>query len=111
MGLLNQILDGLSGGATAGDGMGRMPSGRQAGDGRSRVMMALLPVVLGMLATRQRGAAGAMPDRERTGPGRLGAVLTGGPGGLGRSGGLGGGLAGLGASTPTSCRRSPRRPG
>ena len=67
MGLLDQILDGLGGGA-----IGRSPSGRTGGGGGS-VLMSLLPVVLGMLANRRGG------------------------GGLGRAtgSGLGGGLAGM----------------
>src|SRR5687768_14196462 len=51
MGLLDQILGGLAGG-----GMGRMP-GAQAGGGGG-LLMALLPVVLSMLAQRQRGGSG-----------------------------------------------------
>lgn len=68
MGLLDQILDGLGGGA-----IGRSPIGRTGGGGAGRVLMSLLPVVLGMLANRRGG------------------------GGLGRAtgSGLGGGLAGM----------------
>lgn len=71
MGLLDQILGGLTGGG----GMGRMP-GAPAGRG-SGLLMALLPVVLNMLAQRQRGAGSG---------GGLGSVL---------GGGMAGGLGGL----------------
>ncbi|MEJ7687418.1 MAG: YidB family protein [Variovorax sp.] len=66
MGLLDQILGGLAGGAG-----GRAPSLR-GGMGGGAVLMSLLPVVLGMLSNR--GAAGA----------------TSGMGGMGSMGGLGG---------------------
>lgn len=50
MGLLNQIIGGL-----AGNVLGGSPLGRSRGGGMSRTTMALLPVVLGLLANRQRG--------------------------------------------------------
>ena len=74
MGLLEQILGGLAGNAPR-----RAPTAPGAGN-MGRVMMALLPVVLGRLANRQRG-------------GRGGAALPGGFGG-GGPGGFGG-LEGL----------------
>lgn len=52
MGLLNQIL-----GSIAGNVMGGSAFGRSSGGGNSRVIAALLPVVLGMLANRQGGNA------------------------------------------------------
>lgn len=89
MGLLDQILGGLGG--LGGASMGRsLPTGR-AGGGRvnTRVLMALLPIVLQLLANRRRGASSA---------GFGGAGLSGGLGGAGGLGGLGGlgGMAGLG---------------
>lgn len=73
MGLLNQILGGL-----AGSVLGRSSLGGRLGGGKSRLMMLLLPVVLSMLANRQRG---------RGGGGSLSGLLGGGL--------AGGGLAGL----------------
>jgi uncharacterized protein YidB (DUF937 family) len=61
MGLLDQILRGGLGGAGQ-----RAPMG---GGGGGRVLMALLPIVLQMLANRQRGGAGNPV------PGGLGAIL------------------------------------
>jgi uncharacterized protein YidB (DUF937 family) len=61
MGLLDQILRGGLGGAGRGLPMG--------GGGRSQVMMALLPIVLQMLANRQRGGSGSQM------PGGLGGIL------------------------------------
>ena len=50
MGLLDQILGGLG-------GAGKSPMGRSAGGGgMGRILMSLLPVVLGMLANRASGA-------------------------------------------------------
>jgi uncharacterized protein YidB (DUF937 family) len=74
MGLLDQILGGIAGGA-----MGRSPLGQRAG-GISPVLVALLPVVLRALS--RRGAA-------------TGSSSTGGLGGLLGGGLMGGGLGGL----------------
>ena len=91
MGLLDQLLGGLAGGRPGGmgtgsplggGGMGGMGGSPLGGGGSQRVMMALLPVVLSMLANRGgRGANG------------LGGMLGGGMGG-GAGGGLGGLLGG-----------------
>jgi uncharacterized protein YidB (DUF937 family) len=80
MGILDSILSGVANNALGrAGGMGGLLGGRS---GRSNVVMALLPIVLGMLANRRGGA----------GLGRAGV-----PGGLG--GGLGAlaGIGGLGA--------------
>jgi uncharacterized protein YidB (DUF937 family) len=70
MGLLDQILGGL-----AGNVAGRSPmAGQSSGGGMSNALVALLPVVLGMLANRQ-------------GSGTRGSALT---------GSVGGGMGGLG---------------
>ncbi len=82
MGLLSQILGGL-----AGNVLGRSSAGRTSG-GVSRVLMSLLPVVLGMLANRQGGRIG------RGGVSDLRGGSLGGLGGAGAIGGLGG-LGGL----------------
>lgn len=92
MGLLNQILGGLAGGA-----MGRSPMGMDGGGGMNRVVTALLPVVLSMLANRQHGGSrgGSFPGMGGMG----GMSRSGGMGGMGGLGGLGGlaGMGGLGA--------------
>jgi len=91
MGLLDELLGGL-----AGQSMGRMQPQQQAGGGggMSQVLIALMPVVLGMLANR--GAQGGAPQSNFAPQGGglgdlLGQVLGGGRGGMG--GGLGGLLA------------------
>jgi uncharacterized protein YidB (DUF937 family) len=102
MGLLDSIL-----GSVLGNAMGQSaPRQAQAGSGGSGVLVALLPIVLGMLMNRQgRTAAGS-----GSGGGGLGDVLggvlggraapTGGGGGLGDIlGGLLGGGAGATAGT------------
>ena len=81
MGLLDSILGGI-----AGNALGRA-TGLGRGSGRSRILMALLPIVLGMLANRgasRMGRSGVPP-----GGGGLGGL-----GGLGALAGLGG-LGGL----------------
>jgi uncharacterized protein YidB (DUF937 family) len=78
MGLFDQILGGLAGGA-----MGRSGLGRMGGAGLSPVVAALLPVVLRALSQRGASAGGASAG----GRGGLGGLLGGGL--------LGGGLGGL----------------
>ncbi|WP_066342411.1 YidB family protein [Azohydromonas lata] len=113
MGLLDQILGGLAGvnagrNAPMGTGM-NTPMGGGVGRGgvNPRVLMALLPIVLNLLANRRRGAGGGVGGLGGAGGmgglgGVLGSVLGGGRspmgGGLGGAGGLGGlgALAGLG---------------
>jgi uncharacterized protein YidB (DUF937 family) len=68
MGLLDQILGGMAGRGA--------PMGRMGGGGTGRIVMSLLPIVLNMLANRQRGGMGA-----RGGLGGLGGLA--GAGGLG----------------------------
>jgi uncharacterized protein YidB (DUF937 family) len=75
MGLLDQILGGLTGGPDQ-----RAPQSR--GGMGSSVLMALLPVVIGMLS-RRGGGMGGMPGLGAPGSG------SGGMGGLGGLGGLG----------------------
>ena len=79
MGLLDQILGGLGG------AVGRSQTGRSgAGSGMGRVLMSLLPVVLGMLANRSSRAA-SRPEAVRPGawPLRSTRTAAGGFGGLG----------------------------
>lgn len=93
MGLLDQILGGLGGGGASGrGGLGGMAG---SGGGMGRVLASLLPVVLGMLANRSRGAGSVTGGGF---PGGLGAQPGGGMGGMGGMGGLGGmaGMGGLG---------------
>ena len=67
------ILEDLLGGAMAGQGgMGSRARQARAGGGMSSVLMALLPVVLSMLASRSGGAGQAAPG---AGGGGLGDVL------------------------------------
>jgi uncharacterized protein YidB (DUF937 family) len=94
MGILDDLLGGL-----AGQGMGgraqAQPTRAGAGAGMSQVLMALMPIVLGMLANR--GSRGGSPTQTNYAPGSggigdlLGQVL----GGAGGAGGTGGGLGGL----------------
>jgi len=98
MGLLDDLLGGL-----AGQGMGgRAPqqSAPAGGGSMNSILVALMPVVLGMLANR--GAQGGAPNPsafgQRSGGGLtdiLGQVLGGGAGGGAGGGGAAGGLAGL----------------
>lgn len=87
MGLLDQILGGAAGGGFGG-------SRASIGGGKGRLVMALLPMVLSMLANRRRsttaGSGGAGVDG---GVGMGGGMGDAGSGGLG--GMLGGGLGGL----------------
>jgi uncharacterized protein YidB (DUF937 family) len=100
MGLLDDLLGGLGGQSTGG---GRIPQRQQpmqaGGGGMSQVLIALMPVVLGMLANRgaQRGAPTQTNYAPQGGGGGLGdllgQVLGGAAGGRGGAGGLGGLLA------------------
>ena len=91
MGLLDDLLGGLAG---QGSG-GRAPSqSRRSGGGpdMSQVVMALMPVVLGMLANRG-GRGGSAAPMDRGSSGGLGDLLEQALGGGGGAGG--GGLGGL----------------
>jgi len=92
MGLLDDLLGGVLGGAATQPDPGQRPARSGAGAGMGGVMMALLPVVLSMLANRGGG---------RQGGGGLGDILGQVLGGAqSRGGGLGdvlGGLTGRGA--------------
>jgi len=91
MGILDDLLGGL-----AGQGMGgranAQPTRAGGGAGMSQVLMALMPIVLGMLANR--GSRGGSPTQANFAPGSgglgdlLGQVL-------GGAGGSGSGLGGL----------------
>ena len=106
MGLLDDLLGGL-GGQTMG---GRSPAARTGAGGggdMSRVLVALAPVVLGMLANR---GAGRLAPRSGGLGDVLGQVLGGGGGG-----GLGGLLsqlqqAGFGEQADSWVSRGPNRP-
>ena len=105
MGLLDDLLGSVLGGAT-GQGAGPRPAGPRpagasagAGGGMSNILMALLPVVLSMLASRggggSQGGGGGLGDI-------LGQVLGGGSpraGGGGPAGDILGGMLGRGAGT------------
>jgi len=76
MGLLDQILGGLTGGAQA-QGQGQAPIGRSFGAGAGGgAMMALLPIVLSMLSNRGGGTgAVAAPIMGGGGMAGLGGLL------------------------------------
>src|SRR6185295_2118462 len=75
MGLLDQILGGLTGGGM--QGQGQAPMGQGLGSGAGGAVMALLPIVLGMLSNRGGGMGSAAA------PGVGGGAGMGGLGGLG----------------------------
>jgi len=93
MGLLDELLGGLAGQSMAGRMQPQEPMSAGGGGGMSQVLMALMPVVLGMLANRGGGPTQAnfAPQGGGLG-GLLGQVLGGAAGG---GGGMGGGLGGL----------------
>lgn len=93
MGLLDDLLGGLTGQTMGGHAPAAPSRGAVGGSSTSAVLMALLPVVLGMLSNRgsQPGGSG-----HAAGGGLgdiLGQVLGGAAGGGGRAGGLGDVLA------------------
>ena len=116
MGLLDDLLGGL-----AGQGMGGRPQPQPTqagGGGMSSVLVALMPVVLGMLANRggQAGAPNSAAFGQRGGglTDILGQVL-GGAGGGGAAGGLGGLLeqlqrSGFGDQASSWVSRGPNQP-
>src|SRR5215831_16523810 len=85
MGLLDDLLGGLAGHGMRGPAQGEPARAGGGGSGTSQVLMALMPIVLGML--ENRGARASSPTRGGIGD-LLGQVLGGGGGGMG--GGLGG---------------------
>jgi len=92
MGLLDDLLGQLAGGGTANLGPATnapTPQTRGGGAGMGKIMLALIPVVLAMMARRRQGDA-AGSDRS-SGGGGLGDIL-----GQVLGGGSGGGLGGLG---------------
>ena len=92
MGLLQSILGGIAANTLGrSSGIGGLGGSGRGGRGRSGILMALLPVVLGMLANRRAGST----TGGRAGPG-FGLAGSGGLGGLGGLGALAG-LGGLGA--------------
>jgi uncharacterized protein YidB (DUF937 family) len=110
VGLLDDLLGGLAGQAMG--GRGPSPASRMGAGGgdMSRVLVSLMPVVLGMLANR--GAQGQTPRSGGLGD-VLGQVL-GGAGGSG-GGGLGGLLsqlqqAGFGEQADSWVSRGPNKP-
>ena len=117
MGLLDDLLGGL-----AGQTMGRAqaPAPRGGPGGMGGVLVALMPVVLGMLATRgsQRGGPGQVNDAPDAGGGLadiLGQVLGGAGGRGGAAGGLGGLLeqlqrSGYGEQAKSWVSRGPNQP-
>lgn len=91
MGLLDDLLGQLAGGGATNLGPGASaPPTQASGAGMQRILLALVPVVLAMMARGRQGAPAGF-DRSSRGGGLgdiLGQVLGGGPGGLGGLGGL-----------------------
>ena len=91
MGLLDDLLEGMAG---QGPGGRAQAQPRRAGDGpdMSRVLIALAPVLLNMLANRGRQGGSPIPENRTPGGGGigdlLGQVLGGGSGARGGLGGL-----------------------
>ena len=122
MGLLDDLLGGLAGQGTGGRPTQQPTQMGSGGAGMSQVLMALMPVVLGMLANR--GSQGGSPNLNRINdaPGGgggiadvLGQVLGGAGGGRGAAGGLGGLLgqlqqAGFGEQADSWVSRGANKP-
>ena len=120
MGLLDDLLGGL-GGQTMGGRAPQQPTQMgSGGSGMSQVLIALMPVVLGMLANR--GAQGGSPNQMNYAPRGgggigdvLGQVLSGTAGDRGAAGGLGGLLgqlqqAGFGEQADSWVSRGENKP-
>jgi uncharacterized protein YidB (DUF937 family) len=95
MGLLDDLLGGLAGQAMGGRAQQEPTRAGGGGAGMSQVLVALMPIVLGMLANRgsRGGLAPRANDTSGAGGGLtdvLGQVLGGRAGGRGAAGGLGG---------------------
>ena len=121
MGLLDDLLGGLAGQATGGRAPQQQPTQMGSGGaGMSQVLIALMPVVLGMLANR--GSQGGSPNQMTYAPGGgggigdvLGQVLGGAAGSRGAAGGLGGLLgqlqqAGFGEQADSWVSRGANKP-
>ena len=119
MGLLDDLLGGLAGQAMGGRPQQQQPM-QAGGGGMSQVLIALMPVVLGMLANR--GSGGGAPGQMNYAPGGgggladvIGQVLGGGASGSGSAGGLGGILgqlqrAGFGEQADSWVSRGANKP-
>ena len=116
MGLLDDLLGGLAGQAMG--GRAQQQSAPAGGGSMNSILVALMPVVLGMLANRgQGGAPNPSAFGQRTGGGLtdiLGQVLGGSAGG-GAAGGLGGLLeqlqrTGYGEQANSWVSRGPNQP-
>ena len=121
MGLLDDLLGGLAGQTMGGRASQQQPTQMgSGGSGMSQVLIALMPVVLGMLANRgsQGGSPNQMNYAPRGGGGIgdvLGQVLGGAAGGRGAAGGLGGLLgqlqqAGFGEQADSWVSRGENKP-
>ena len=120
MGLLDDLLGGLAGQGMGGRAQQQPRQAGAGGAGMSSVLVALMPIVLGMLSNRGR-QIGA-PNQMNVGPGAgggladvLGQVLGGAAGGRGTMGGLGGLLeqlqhAGFGEQVDSWVSRGANKP-
>ena len=119
MGILDDLLGGLAGQGMGGHVQQRQTRAADGGTGMNQVLMALMPVVLGMLANR--GSRGASPTQANSLPGAgggladvLGQMLGGATRG-GAAGGLGGLLeqlqcSGFGEQANSWVSRGPNQP-
>jgi uncharacterized protein YidB (DUF937 family) len=119
MGLLDDLLGGLTGQAMGNRAPQQPTQAGGGGAGMSQVLIALMPVVLGMLANR--GSQGGSPNQMNYAPRGggigdvLGQVLGGAGGGRGAAGGLGGLLgqlqqAGFGEQADSWVSRGANKP-
>jgi len=93
MGLLDDLLGGLAGQAMGGSAQEAPTQAGAGGGGMSSILVALMPVVLGMLANRGGQGSAINPGAFGQGGGGLTDILgqvLGGAGGGGAAGGLGG---------------------
>lgn len=75
MGLLDDLLGGLAGQAMGGRAQQQPTPATGGGAGMSQVLVALMPIVLGMLANR--GSQGASPTQMSDAPGASGGIADG----------------------------------
>src|SRR5687767_2946395 len=119
MGLLDDLLGGLTGPGTGSRAQQRPAQAGARGTDMKRVLIALMPIVLGMLSNRGRHAGAR--DRMDTGPGAGGGLADvlgqalGRAGERGGSGGLGGLLeqlqrAGFGEQADSWVSRGANKP-
>jgi uncharacterized protein YidB (DUF937 family) len=95
MGLLDDLLGQLAGGPATAPRQAPRADAASAGGGMGRILMALMPVVLAMLANRRRGGAPSAGVGRSDSGGGLGDILGQVLGGAAAGGGLGALLEGV----------------